>query len=133
LGKAYTYLRLMDVVLVDASRLQSFFYKYEFDNKEERTVRAGLLEYIPLACNYKFDPETLVAEPTKEFVPVKRDLKFQLDLKFSPGCEFLIEADYYERLTFLGRIHKILLGWRKNRPRPSPRNRPHLFVKHLQI
>ncbi len=108
-------------VVVSALALKRFFHKYEFSNKDENYVRNSLLKYKPEACNYKFDTETLIAVPGC-FHPAKRDMEFQLSLIFCPGCEIQISSEYYEQLRYLGAIHKVLLGWKWNRPRPPCRD-----------
>ncbi len=111
----------MTDVVVNARSLKRFFHEYEFDNKDEKAVREDLLKYIPVACNYYFDRATLIAEPCCIFHPAKMNMKFQLSLRFCAGCEIQLSREYYEQLRYLGVIQKTLLGWDKNRPRPSCR------------
>ena len=108
-----------DVVIVDAGQLQSFFFKYDFHNRCEKAVRENLLEYIPLACNYKFDIATLVAEVDVVHT-TQRDLSAHMSFRFCPGCKIHLSSDFYELLKFLGRIQGVLLGWKKCRARPKP-------------
>ena len=108
----------MDDVVVDAKKLQQFFFKYDFDNKCEKEVREQLLAIIPIGCNYKFDPYTLVAKVTG-FCTTDHNLEAHLSLKFCPGCQLTITSKWYDRLKFLGKIQGLLLGWTKSRARPE--------------
>ncbi len=107
-------------VIVNAKRLQDFLYKYKFDDENENYVLKEILEYIPLSCNYAFNSRTLVAEVCSFscFHACTKNLQFHLQFKFCFGCKLKIHADFYYRLSFLGKIHGILLKLDKPRARP---------------
>jgi hypothetical protein len=76
-----------------------------------------LLNEIPVACNSKYDPQTLVAERMywkRTFV----ELRFHLAFKFTPGCQIRIRGTFYERMSYLGEAKKRLLYLQKRPPRP---------------
>jgi hypothetical protein len=107
----------MQEIVVDAKRLQLFFYRYDFDNESETKVREELLKTVPRACNYMFDPDTLVAE-VETWHTTTHSLLAHLSLKFCPGCQLKLNSLFYERLKFLGKIQGLLLGWETARARP---------------
>ena len=111
-------------VIVDANRLQQFFFKYEFDNFHEQLLRERLLQEVPLSCNFMFNPTTRIAEVVGNHCDtVTSNLCFQLSLRFSTGCEIQLSFEFYDQLYELGKLQSQLLNW------PKPRTRPPLKEK----
>lgn len=112
-----------DIVVMNAKDLHHFFFGYEFDDVEERTMRESLLEEVPNGCNFKFNPITLVAEVTT-WEPTARNLQFLLSLHLCVGCELQVTSAFYDKLRPLSKVQGTLLGWTLPRARPPKKSPP---------
>lgn len=128
-----------DVVVI-ATQLQRFFYRYVSNHSDLREIQNALLEYVPKGCNYVYNPLNMVAERDVWTQPTQ-NLKFQLSLIFTPGCRLRLDAVFYAKLSFLGEIQKIVFDLRYRPARPEPYDVPKntnlwfllpIFDKHTQ-
>jgi hypothetical protein len=112
-------------VRVRARELQQFMFRYR-DSKQpmcenELVVLTKVLTWTPVACNYTYytyDPDTVVASKDG-WRRARRNLGFHMSLRFTEGCEIELTSEHYEKLRFLGAIHRILLRRQLSPPRPS--------------
>lgn len=64
-----------------------FFYKYDFNDTDELTLKNELLLYRPEYINYMYNPDTL--EPVYWFKP-SRNLLYQMELRFCTECYIVV-------------------------------------------
>ena len=83
----------------DATRLQSRLLKHRNNSKI-----IEILEHLPVACNYMFDPTNFVTETDifAVYNHAKRPLYFHLGvLRFCPGCKIVLSKELYEKIIEL--------------------------------
>jgi len=106
-------------VMVSAIELQQFLQTYK--SRHLNFIHNILSKYVPLYCNYLYDPDTNIADVYLWIVP-KKPLSFQMTLEFCSGCLMIIDESFYQQLLILEKI--VSIHFRKQTgfltPAPDP-------------
>lgn len=95
------------LVVCDAKRLQRLLHKHRFNAKI-----ITVLNKIPYACNYMYNPTTYIAEISdffENYNRCKRPLWFQVGyLKFCTGCNIVLTEIHHDEICQLEKSNEII-------------------------